>query len=137
METWSLDGYTNASVKRNTGFYNPLVQVNNSGSLTLENITLDGNRGVITAAKSLIYVNGGSLTLEDGAVLLNNSTASYAGAVRTSSSSSVVMNGDGPILNNSTAQFFSRGAHQSPIAHFVMTAARSPAILPPKAAPYM
>jgi uncharacterized repeat protein (TIGR02543 family) len=50
-----------------------LITVASGGSLTLENITIDGNNGSYTDGYgSLVYVNGGTLTMNTSAVLQNN-----------------------------------------------------------------
>ena len=70
----------------------PLFSVN--GALTLENITLDGNKAN-AAEGGLVEVDGGKLTLTTGAVLQN----SKGSAVRVCNGGSVIMN-DGKISGN-------------------------------------
>jgi len=101
-ETWNLSDYSSTTVMRGSGFLGNLIQVSSGGSLTLEDIVIDGNSSAVTAAGSLIYLYGGALTLGEGAILQNNHTSSYAGAIRTASGSKLTING-GTIQNNATA----------------------------------
>jgi hypothetical protein len=98
-EEWSLDGYTNAEVMRDAGYTGYLITVPRGASLTLSNITLDGNKTNVTATASLVEVSSGTLTINNGAVLQNNSTSSGPGGVKINGTFS--MNG-GRISNNET-----------------------------------
>lgn len=74
----------------------PLFNV--QGGLTLENITLDGNKEN-ASGDGLVEVDGGKFTLNTGAVLQNNKNLSNGGAVRVCGGGSVTMN-DGEITGN-------------------------------------
>jgi len=59
-----------------------IFAVNKEAKLILENIIIDGNKGVyINNTESLIYVYGGEFTMKDGAVLTNRigSSSGFAG----------------------------------------------------------
>lgn len=72
-----------------------MIAISSAGSLTLENITLDGTGH--PEAYYLVAASSGTVNIEDGAILQNNSnTAVYVGANGTA-----VMNG-GKICNNTT-----------------------------------
>ena len=64
-------------------FFTAFFKVTAGGELTLQNVTLDGNRGQIPvpANESLVVVDNGILTLGDGAVLKNNSSKDNGGGV--------------------------------------------------------
>jgi hypothetical protein len=102
-ENWDLTGYTNAMVKRDAGFSNiSLIKVISGGSLTLSNITIDGNKEGIdpeAGTSPLIEVSGGSLTMNDGAILQNNIGGYCGGVALSSTGSSFTMNG-GKITDN-------------------------------------
>ena len=74
----------------------PLFNV--QGGLTLENITLDGNKEN-ASGDGLVEVDGGKLMLNTGAVLQNNKNPGNGGAVRVCGGGSVTMN-DGEITGN-------------------------------------
>ncbi len=73
-ETWSLENYGSAKVVRGNDMSQYLIKVEEGASLTLEDITMDGNASGNETELwySLIYVKKGTLTLQDGAVLQNN-----------------------------------------------------------------
>ncbi|MBP3655123.1 MAG: Cna B-type domain-containing protein, partial [Clostridia bacterium] len=81
-QTWTLpEGKT---MMRYPGFKGDMVSV--SGTLTLENIVLDGSKSSVTAKGSIVDVNGGTLNINTGAVLQNNrygaaNEETYGGAV--------------------------------------------------------
>ena len=80
------------------------------GSLTLENIVIDGNKSSITDANgSLVYVNGGELTMNSGAVLQNNKgNAVMGGGVRVNEGT-FTMNGGRISGNEVSASYNSHG----------------------------
>lgn len=66
---WTLEDRGNAKIVRGEGFNGKLAAV--SGGLTLQSITLDGNK--LAGAGALIEVSaGGRLTAKEGALLQNN-----------------------------------------------------------------
>ena len=83
----TLDGY---EVGGNTG---SLFVVEGGGSLTLENITVDGHRYAVTGdekiaapgtgGEAIVTVNEGKLILNEGTVLQNNVAALLGGAIAT------------------------------------------------------
>ncbi len=73
----------------------------NSGVLTLQNITLDGNGDAVTASAAMID-NEGTLTIGSGAVLQNAASSGDGGAVN-SWDGSVTVSG-GTVSGNSAAQ---------------------------------
>ena len=94
--TWSAPaGISSLTIKRSSTYSGYLVEVAEGGSLTLEDITVDGNKrtsintgGIVTSCNALFNVtrstyNGtaGSLTIGSGAVL-RNSFANSGAAVR-------------------------------------------------------
>lgn len=107
-ETWSLP--ENVTLKRLDGYDGYLVSVPSKATLTLTNITIDGNRptldGVnvnIKCTDSLLSVNG-TLNLQDGAVLQNNlmgQKKTYGGGAIYCNGGAVNMTG-GVMRNNET-----------------------------------
>jgi hypothetical protein len=79
-ETWSLAGFTNASVKRHSSFaqdYSTLVRVGAGSSLVLADIVVDGDNLMSSTMSGPLFVvteDNASLTMKDGAVLKNNRT---------------------------------------------------------------
>lgn len=101
-QSWSLDGKTLARYPRYTG---RLVLLKDKGSLTLQNIVMDGGSNYgITDAKSLIEIDGSAtLSIGENAVLQNNYThnsaqMSFGGAVYVTQKGSVQLAG-GTIQN--------------------------------------
>ena len=96
---------TGGTLTRGSGFTGDMIVVKNGGSLTLEEITLDGNN--ISSSGTLVKANGTknlvtAITLENGAVLENNIMSGTGGAVYLYSGGNTVkftMN-DGTICNN-------------------------------------
>ena len=76
-----------------------LITVASGGSLTLQDITIDGNKSAYSGL--LIYLNGGSLIMNSGAVLQNNTVGSSGGGVWIAGGT-FTMNG-GEIKNNNAA----------------------------------
>ena len=90
---------TGGTLTRAASYKNNLIEVKNGGSLTLQNITLDGNKANATGG-CLINLNKAALVLEDGAVLTNNKGGSAINiGYHISDFSSITMNG-GVISNN-------------------------------------
>lgn len=81
----SLAADTPATLTKDSSYFQYLFRVQNGGSLTLQNIILDGDKENHPAAsqdnRSLIYVTGGSLNLLEGAVLQNNHAYFEGGGV--------------------------------------------------------
>lgn len=81
--TWSLSDTTNATLVRAEGYNGYLVEVASGTSLTLTNITIDGNSEKCpNTGKSLVHVSGRASTAEttvlavgEGATLKNNKIA--------------------------------------------------------------
>jgi|GEM_PF-7122480 len=75
----------------------------NSGTLTLANITLDGNRSAFpNAGAPLVLVSGGTFIMNDGAVLQSNQRTNGNGGGVNVSSGTFTMN-SGKIINNTGA----------------------------------
>ena len=75
------------TLTRSAGVSGNLITVDEGAALTLQNIIIDGNKGVVTDANgSLVYLVGDSgISLYSGATLRNNSfTSGYGGGVSTS-----------------------------------------------------
>ena len=88
---------TGSTLTRAVDFeFAPLFNV--KGELTLENITLDGNKDNNASGDGLLEVDGGKLTLNTDAVLQNNSGLN-GGAVRICGGGTATMNG-GKITGN-------------------------------------
>ena len=108
-QTWSLEGMEGMSLIRYYpgSFDDAMAEV--SGTLTLENITLDGWGKMLTAKEALIKVDGGTLNIHNGAVLQNNNhtgvdTESYTaagGAVYGRNNATINMSG-GKITGNTS-----------------------------------
>ena len=133
---------TGFTVVSNTGL---IFLIKEGGSLTLENITIDGHRRAITSGKPsvvaegiagapAIRLEGGALFLNEGAVLQNNEGvlggtqgAIYAygralGGEYTPTPASVVINGGKVTGNGGTSQFTTGGIAMSDNSSFKMTA---------------
>ena len=94
--TATLDG-GGATVKRSGN--GTLLNVK-GGSLTLKNITFDGeNRGTESGVK----VNGGTLTLDSGATIQNFQAEKYGGGIWGHHNSTIIIDG-GTVTGNKTAQ---------------------------------
>ena len=88
------------TMKRGAEFKDEFFNVSSNGSLTLENITLDGNK--IEAEAPLINVDDdGTLTLNAGAALQNNLSSTDGGV---KNYGTLIMNG-GTISGNKTNSF--------------------------------
>ena len=87
---------TGGTLTRANGFNNTMIVV--KGTLTLENITLDGNKDN-TSGDGILEVDGGKLTLNTGAILQNGKNSSNGGAIRICGGGTVIMN-DGKITGN-------------------------------------
>lgn len=85
---------TFGTIERGNGFKGSLITVSN-GSLTLENVTLDGNK---VSGGSLVTVSGGSLNVNGGTFTGN--TAKNGGAIAVEGNATVTIEG-GEIYNNS------------------------------------
>lgn len=115
-ETWDLDG---KALMRDDGYHGALVEVKKSGSLTLQNIVIDGglsngafgwvDSGVEGNGASLVDVNKGTLTIKDGAKLQNNRIASTSHWYPDGGGGVFVQNGtvnlDGGIISGNSAVY--------------------------------
>ena len=115
-ETWDLDG---KMVMRDGEYRGALVEVKKSGSLTLQNIVIDGglsngafgwvDSGVEGNGASLVDVNRGTLTIKDGAKLQNNRIASTSHWYPDGGGGVFVQNGtvnlDGGIISGNSAVY--------------------------------
>jgi hypothetical protein len=76
--------FTGATIYRDPGWGGYMFDIATTSTLTLTNITIDGNKGNITASTSMIY-SSGTINITEGAVLQNNlnsgSTATPGGAI--------------------------------------------------------
>lgn len=89
---------TGGTLTRAESYTGNLIEVKKGGSLTLEDITLDGNKDKARGG-CLINLNKAALVLEDGATLTNNQGSAINIGYHFSGSSSITMNG-GVISNN-------------------------------------
>lgn len=100
-ETWSLDPETFGSakvVRANSFTTDFMIYVN--GSLSLKNITIDGNN--VAASQGAIYVNRTGISIGEGTVLCNHyNSGNYASAVYVGLGGSFTMTG-GEIFNNTS-----------------------------------
>ncbi|RZT00593.1 X2-like carbohydrate binding domain-containing protein [Cuneatibacter caecimuris] len=81
---------------------NMFEAVAGNSSLTLENITLDGNKGEVPSAGNILKFNkGGTLTINNGAVLENNANTAISFGAGYNVTANLVMNG-GSITGNSS-----------------------------------
>lgn len=114
-ETWGPSEEhrsTKITLLREASFKGNLVSVSGTdGSLTLQDVTLDGNASHAGNSAALVKVDGGKLAIADGAALQNNqiATAADGGAVNVSNGGSVTMSG-GTISNNKATMIESPGA---------------------------
>ncbi|OBR90769.1 hypothetical protein CLRAG_34170 [Clostridium ragsdalei P11] len=103
-QTWSLSG---AEIKRSYTYNGYLVNVADGDSLTLKDITIDGNnynaktnpKGLTISNGSLINVTGGTLNVGTGAILQNN-YGNSGGAIRISGGNTTMTGGT---INGNTA----------------------------------
>lgn len=93
---------TGGTLTRGDSYASNLIEVKNGGSLTLENITLNGNSGKASGG-CLLNLNNAALFLENGAVLTNNPDTAINIGYHFSGSSSVTING-GTISNNAAKE---------------------------------
>lgn len=101
----SLSPDSPATLTKDSSYFTYLFRIMEGGSLTLQNIILDGNSDAHPAEnennRSLVYVTGGALHLLEGSVLQNNNAWLEGGGVYLNSSasysSSFFMNGNSRI----------------------------------------
>lgn len=89
---------TGGTLTRDAAYRGNLIEVKKGGSLTLESITMDGNKANASGG-CLINLNNAALVLEDGATLTNNNGSAINIGYHFNGFSSVTMNG-GVIGNN-------------------------------------
>lgn len=81
----SITSDTIFTLTKDASYFAYLFRIQNGGSLTLQNIILDGNKNIHaidnTNNRSLIYVAGGTLNLQEGSVLQNNNSYLEGGGV--------------------------------------------------------
>jgi hypothetical protein len=87
-------------ITRSDQFGGYLFDVVSGGTLSLGNVTINGNKNHIFSTRSLINVNGGTLNIGTGTTLKDNLAGNYGGAVRVIAGS-VSMTG-GSITGNSS-----------------------------------
>ena len=75
----TLRGENGATLVRGDNFKDTAFSIA-GGSLTIEDLTIDGNETVAHPTDSLIDVSGGKLTVGEGAVLVNNKVQGASGA---------------------------------------------------------
>lgn len=92
-------GGKNLTVMRNAGYTGNLIHVALGKALTLSDITVDGNKGVVGTASPMIKVEG-ALVLQSGAALQNNMTGGLGGAVLVLSGGTVTMSNGAVIRQN-------------------------------------
>lgn len=107
--TGSAAAAANATLLRGVGCTDDLFTVPAGSSLTLTNITLDGNGGNITSDGSLV-LNRGTLTVGSGAALINNktSTSTYGGGGVYNLGGTFTMTG-GKISGNASDGYYGGG----------------------------
>ena len=92
-----------ALVLRGPDYQGVLVDVPSGTSLSIGNMTIDGNKQAVTKADTLLTVEG-NLTLGEGAVLQNNSASkddlSMGGAMRAGGQSTVTLNAGSQVRDN-------------------------------------
>lgn len=91
LTTASEYGSGTATITR-SGSFSSGAMFTNSGVLTLQNITLDGNKKAVTASSAMIN-NEGTLTIGSGAVLQNAACSGNGGAVNSWDGSVTVSGG--------------------------------------------
>lgn len=81
----SLTAVSPFTLTKDPSYFTYLFRVQNGGSLTLQNIILDGNKDNHPMDnpnnRSLIYVTGGTLNLLDGCVIQNNNSYLEGGGI--------------------------------------------------------
>ena len=102
-ETLNINGAVtieNGTIKRGFGFDGEMFAVGNGDSLTLQDITVDGNKEN-QSGNSIIVIDNGTVTLGNGALLTNNKIASIRGigSAVTVTEGTLNING-GKITNN-------------------------------------
>ena len=119
-QTWSLPSeiYGSAVVMRDSSYKSYLVTVT-AGSITLENIIIDGNNSNVTTGSPLIYLNNAAavLTMNDGAVLRNNKGGGGCGV--NIAKGTFTMNG-GTITGNTSSNLYGGGVYVNAGYSFIM-----------------
>ncbi|MEG0276506.1 MAG: InlB B-repeat-containing protein [Coprobacillus sp.] len=101
-ETWNLTGYGNAKVQRSSSLNGAMLIVEDSNSLTLENIVIDGGQRTDATDPIVKSLSGGNLTLKSGAVLQNNYGDSMGAAVSGWDGFQLTIENGASIKNNKT-----------------------------------
>lgn len=96
IDTWDLSFNPNAVVKRGLGYTGYLVQVTSGKSLTLSDITFDGDQDNFDSGNAILYNYLGTITINAGTTIRNN----YSYGIQ-NNSGSIYMNG-GTITKNKT-----------------------------------
>lgn len=95
--TINIEGDSGATLTRASGYTGAIFDVKDGGSLTLGDVTLDGEE---VEGEALI-VSAGDVTLGDGVTIQNGATSGNGGAVELSAGTLTVS--DGATLKNNTA----------------------------------
>ncbi|MBV7392053.1 hypothetical protein KUA55_15330 [Enterococcus sp. ALS3] len=104
----TLTSANGTTLKRVTNYFGGVFSVTNSGSLTLDNVSIDGNENnKATKGSSLITLTSATFTLKSGT--LKNGNARDGGAIYAGSGSSV--NIEGGTISNNTATFNGGGIY--------------------------
>ncbi len=112
-EEWDLSSIPwETMIQRASGFdKRPLIRIRTGNSLSLRNITLDGNKETTTSQEPILVVEGGSLTLQEGALITNAKSVNNGGAIGVLTGN-LVMNGGrltGNLANYGGAVFVNNG----------------------------
>lgn len=117
----TIDG-SNFSITRDSTFTGTMFSVND-GVLTLKNITLDGNKSVVTATRPLAIVSGGKLVLSSNCILKDNKNSTSSsfpgGAINVSGSSSTLEIEGGRIVGNETINVDGGGIYSTGTVNFI------------------
>ena len=103
--TLAIDGAVtieNGTIKRGPGFDGEMFAVGDGDSLTLQDLTVDGNREIQTG-DSIIVIHSGTVTLGSGAVLTNNEITSIRGVGSAVTVTEGTLNIDGGRITDNVA----------------------------------
>ncbi len=114
-QEWDLSGIAwGTMVQRGSGFdKRPIIRITAGNSLSLKNITLDGNKETTTSQEPLIVVDGGNLTIDDRTLIANAKSINNGGAISVLGGS-LTMNGGrltGNLAKSGGAVFINNGGN--------------------------
>ncbi|WP_308753605.1 NosD domain-containing protein [uncultured Anaerotruncus sp.] len=112
--TWTLNdisvGGRTPVLRRMRSFTNTMVSMT-GGTLTLQNITIDGNAAAGSSSSYLVNQSGGTLNVTDGALLQNNGTYTNSAGIRITNSGAMFSMTEGEVSENDYGISITGGAN--------------------------